>query len=613
MKKFIKDNLYLIIIIIIALALRCYKLDFQSMWIDEIFSVIQADPKNSFAGIYSFLKATDPHPPLYYFSLKVFFTIFGYTSFAARLFSALLGIAGILALYGFSKELFNKRVGLIASILIAVNWFHLFYSQEARMYSMLFLTTIISFHGLVIFIKRPAIKTALIYAILTLLMIYTQFFALFTLISQCFILLYFIIRPYRVKPLLFFKYCLIAGVTIALLYLPALFIFLQTFKRTSIWIQLPGLDVFTYMFREFFGFNESVLFIINIAVLFFILKLFKRIPNNSLAINPEKEKQVFSVFLLTVWVVITLLIPLISSYVNLPMIVNRYFINILPAIIIVIAAGIYYIQNRVVQTMIVVLFVVFSLTDIFIVKDYYNKPTKSQFRELANVIKEKNYNDTPVVAYWSWLIPYYFRDSEIQVKQYTFKDYIKALQNNEIQHTSFWYMDGNSRPYDLSDAETEFLNKNYILKEKLDYVDAWAYHYEYIHTVGRANDDFELKKKFKGAQYDNFGNIALYSNSTLITDFFNFKEGKYKVILSGTSLPEKPIDNVNAHLMLKANGNILADIYLSPDASKQSNEFEFIVDNEKKLRFQIIYDNDLFKDGKDRNAIINSIKILKVN
>ena len=74
--NWIKENKILVFIVLIGAILRFYKLDYQSLWIDEIFSMKVAAPNNDFNFIFQFLKNQDPHPPLYYFSIHIFFLLF---------------------------------------------------------------------------------------------------------------------------------------------------------------------------------------------------------------------------------------------------------------------------------------------------------------------------------------------------------------------------------------------------------------------------------------------------------------------------------------------------------------------------------------------------------
>ncbi|RAR49718.1 glycosyltransferase family 39 protein [Flavobacterium lacus] len=607
--NWLKEHKILLFILFIGAVLRLYKLDYQSLWIDEIFSMIQASPENPIGKIYSYLRENDPHPPLYYFSLHSFLILFGDTVWVGRFFSAFCGIIGIIAIYFLAKEILNKKIGLLAAFLTAINYFHIYYSQEVRMYSLMFLTTTLSFLYLIKFIKSPSKKSMLWYSLFALLMIYTQFFSLFTLFSQYVILLYFVLRPYKIGSRKFLMLSFLSGFITLIFYIPGILIFLKTSEMNSIWIQLPDIDVYTKMVKEFFGFSEVLIFLIGILSMSFFIKLFKRESIKEGYINPIDEKQVFSFFVIFIWIFVTILIPLIASYVNLPMIVSRYFINILPAILILVGSGLYYIKNSALQGIIVITFFIFTITDIFFIKDYYNKITKSQFDELTTIINTDSKSDTRVVTYWSWLMPFYFEENpNIKIQPNTLDEYISGLRNEVHTKIPFWYLDGHSRPLSLSPDNQLYLENNFITKRKVERFDCWAnyfvpkdYKEEFI------VDEISIKN-FKSQYIDKQGFMFIFENSTIESAFTELKEGKYQLIFEGISLPQKPINNENAHIKIKMNDDIIADFFLS-EKENVTNVFDFEILNTKKVKFKIQFDNDIAHNNEDRNAVIKNFKI----
>jgi len=606
-----KNNKFLLLIIAIGAVLRFYKIDYQSLWIDEIYSMLQASPEKSFTGIYKTLRESDPHPPLYYFSLHVFLSVFGDTSLVARIFSALCGVAGIVAIFYLGKELLNKKVGLIATIIVSVNYFHIYYSQEARMYSLMFLTTTVSFLYLSKFIKNSSKRNLILYSIFSALMIYTQFFSLFTLFAQYLILLYFVIRPYNTTSKKFLIQSICAGLITFFIYIPAIPIFLKTSEMQSIWIQLPEIDVYTKMFKEFFGFAEIVLFIVSGAIIWFFIKLFNRDNTREGYIDPLKDRQIFTFIIILTWILITLLIPLASSYLKLPMIVSRYFINILPAIVLVVAAGLYYIKNDALRFLLILFFCVFSLNDVIIVKDYFSKVTKTEFREITHDMIKRTHKNTTVVVYWSWLLPYYFEDSSlIEVRGNTLDEYVTNLRTKNSPTKSFWYLDGHYRPYTLNSENQAYLDKNYRIKNKLEYLDCWANFYVPINGESSQNSSLGIEM-FKPSNFDSDGNLVFFENTISNSDFITLEKGKYSLKIKAFSQPRLPINNENAHLILKINNNIIADFYLSENNNAPEKDFDFELNENQDSQFQIIYDNDILKNGKDRNAVISHIKIEK--
>ena len=232
-RGWIRDNIALVSIIAIAACLRIYKIDYQSLWVDEIHTLNETNPEFSFSEMYSALLRAEPHPQLYFVLVHFAFKIFGYSSLVLRLFSAVVGVAGVISMYFLGREIFNRKTGLYAAILIAFNYFHLFYSQEARMYALFFLCTTLSFYFFIRFLKRPTTKSCLIYTFFALTMAYSHFFGLFSLASQYLILLFFIIKPITSTGLRLFYLSLMSGIITFICYLPNYYIIERSAGVTS--------------------------------------------------------------------------------------------------------------------------------------------------------------------------------------------------------------------------------------------------------------------------------------------------------------------------------------------------------------------------------------------
>lgn len=118
----------------VAAWLRLGSLGEQSLWWDEVVSWQQArlDIPDLIAAT-----AADNYPPLQNLLIWASIRLLGETEFAMRLPSALLGIGNVLAICWLGALLAGRRVGLIAAALLALSGFHIWYSQEARMYALL--------------------------------------------------------------------------------------------------------------------------------------------------------------------------------------------------------------------------------------------------------------------------------------------------------------------------------------------------------------------------------------------------------------------------------------------------------------------------------------------
>jgi hypothetical protein len=252
-----------------------------------------------------------------------------------------------------------------------------------------------------------------------------------------------------------------------------------------------------------------------------------------------------------------------------------------------------------------------------VVKKYYNTVSKSQFRELSEEIIKRNPDKSKLVVYWSWLFPYFFQNEpQIKIEGNSLDEYVNGMRSGAILNRSFWYADANSRPFEISPENQIYLDANFNLKEKLEYYDAWANYY-----VSK-NQDFEVKKEvlkntlsldmFSPINLNEKGNLVLFENANLKTDPINLENGNYELFINANSLPEKPINGENAHFKIKINNNEIANYYLSENSNNQSKKIIFSSKNNEKSKFELVYDNDVFENGKDRNAIIYSISLKKL-
>lgn len=122
------------IILILGLILRLINLN-QSLWLDEAISLL-AVRDNSYWDLINKFSLGDFHPPLYYLVLKFTSNIFGYLEIASRIPSIIFGLAACYFTFLTGKKILNKQAGLLGALFLAINPLAIYYSQEARMYSL---------------------------------------------------------------------------------------------------------------------------------------------------------------------------------------------------------------------------------------------------------------------------------------------------------------------------------------------------------------------------------------------------------------------------------------------------------------------------------------------
>ncbi|MDX1648478.1 MAG: glycosyltransferase family 39 protein [Myxococcota bacterium] len=163
-------------LVLLALALRLVRLD-QGLWYDEIVTWVEY-VRLPFGALVTTYTAQNNHL-LYSLSARLAFLGLGEGAFALRLPAALFGAAGVAALFVFARRVVATREALLASLLLAVSYHHVWFSQNARGYTGLLVATTL---GTALFLdgmRRPARARWLAYAACLALALYVHLSAVF--------------------------------------------------------------------------------------------------------------------------------------------------------------------------------------------------------------------------------------------------------------------------------------------------------------------------------------------------------------------------------------------------------------------------------------------------
>ena len=125
------DLALLLGILCVGFALRTYLLGAQNLWWDEGLAVWAV--RKGLVGM-TLWTASDVHPPLFFWGLFALTRVAGEGEFAARFPSVIYGLLTIPLAYQLGRRLVGRRVGLLAALLVALSRFHVWWSQEMRMY-----------------------------------------------------------------------------------------------------------------------------------------------------------------------------------------------------------------------------------------------------------------------------------------------------------------------------------------------------------------------------------------------------------------------------------------------------------------------------------------------
>jgi mannosyltransferase len=139
--RFIGSPWAIVAVLLLAFALRTINLSGRPVWYDEAFAVLYAEKPfvTMLNGTVTQVEgaAADVHPLFFYSTLHVWMELVGQSPVAVRLLSVLLGTATVAMVHRLARQLFDRRIGMLAALVAALAPFHVYYSQEARMYSLL--------------------------------------------------------------------------------------------------------------------------------------------------------------------------------------------------------------------------------------------------------------------------------------------------------------------------------------------------------------------------------------------------------------------------------------------------------------------------------------------
>ncbi len=157
----------------LALFLRLINLN-QSFWLDEAINVNNV-ANLSFKNLIFDYSLSDFHPPLYHVILRANTLLIGTSEIAARLPSVVFGVLTVYITYLIARKLYEEKTALIAAILLATAPLHIYYSQEARMYSLAAFLASLSVYFFISILKKEKVLAWCGFITSTALMLYSDY------------------------------------------------------------------------------------------------------------------------------------------------------------------------------------------------------------------------------------------------------------------------------------------------------------------------------------------------------------------------------------------------------------------------------------------------------
>lgn len=327
-------------VLMLAFLLRTPCLSLSSLWLDEIHSYERAS-QQSWQAVHEMLRFTG-HAPMYEAVLLHCWMKLGTSEFVLRFPSVMSALMSIAATYALGRGIFNAQVGLLSAFLLAVSPLHIYYSQEARMYTLAALMTTLGTY----FFFRASLGTNSAstwrywggYVLCATLGLYTHYYTGFALLA---VFIFGLVRVAIKRNGSSLLPPLLAHAAIGLLFAPWL---------RTVWAQLQGprltwippitvqelLHILTGFFINRVGVGRMYPVFASSLALTLAASLFVRSQTREQKTDAGKwERYLFILACAAGPVVIAVVVSLFK-----PIIVDRYFVIVVPPACVLLALGI---------------------------------------------------------------------------------------------------------------------------------------------------------------------------------------------------------------------------------------------------------------------------------
>lgn len=395
-------NLLILLVLLLAFALRIHDLRGENYWLDEHSSLRRA--QEGLAAIP--VEPEGRRSPLFVLLSHVWVNVFGVDEMATRTLSVLFGFLAVPALYRMGKEILGWRVGLIGMLLMALAEFQIVYAQDFRFYSLFVLLTLLSSLAYVRFRKTQRGSTLVMYVLVSVLLFYTHPYGLFVIVVH------------NLHGLLCWPsghrrgVWLVAQAVGLALILPGLradaLEALRSEADVMDWIAspswwTPALTLYKFVLP---GRHLPVLLTVLVAAGLAAVGLLRVVRAQGLegwAASARRlvrglsrlPQRVDPIWLLVLWLGVPILIPLMLSYVFGPMYAHRYVISAAPAVYLLLAVLVWKLRRVASPGLLLLAYVVLIAPGL---QEYYVTDVNEQWQEAADYI-EANSRETDVILF----------------------------------------------------------------------------------------------------------------------------------------------------------------------------------------------------------------------
>jgi mannosyltransferase len=377
----------LIAIVLLGLGLRIVALDTKSVFADESASF--RFTHLNWSAFWHLLTDSEANMALYYVFLRFWLRINDSVWFA-RLFSVLVGVATVPVLFFLGRRLFSREAAFFSSVLLALNTFHILYSQSARGYTLAVLLVTLSALCFVQALEEFNWRSAGGYIVTSTAALYAHFFTAFVFLGQVLGLFFLKSQPKVIKRQ--------AGLMllVALLGMP-LVIFATVHKTKPLfWLDHPSARDVHHLFMYFFG--SGLKYALSLVALGFAAREWWRGSSSS---TEQHQESNWPFIFVALWLVLPIMLTLIISHWK-PVFSPRFLMVCLPSVALLVGKGLSSVRQPFRRYALAAVLFTSLITAL---PSYYRRPGLEDWRSVTNYLSD-NVQPTDVI-----LVGPYYRDA----------------------------------------------------------------------------------------------------------------------------------------------------------------------------------------------------------
>ncbi len=386
-------------IFLLAAYLGFHHIGSKSLWDDEAFSVAAA--RLPLSDLWTLSTERDPHTFAYHLFLHAWIAVGGNGETWVRALSVVFSLAGVAFLWLAARRLFGVVEAHLSALLLAITAFFIQYQQEARPYAFALMLVCLSTWMFARAVQAPGnTKAWIAWGISAAAIAYSHPFALGAVAAQA-LAVVFVPKP---RPT--WRQLLGAVVAFVLVISPLVGLLVVGSAEQLNWVAKPDFGSIAgalYLMSGHMGAGATLIVVLTLG--WFVVELIRRRKR-------EESAATWSSVFVLLWIVLLPAVLIAVSFVE-PVLVPRYLIPCLPAVVVAVAVTILRFHDRLLMGVVLVALLASSQAG----RNGYYSQDKDDWRTAANFVAKRAQPGDGILFLADHRLPFEYYYSQFRISK----------------------------------------------------------------------------------------------------------------------------------------------------------------------------------------------------